>query len=262
MATCHILTEVEPSLVKSRQSRLDAIKAVLIQVGFDIKTYGHNNTDNPIIDGSKADNLETQYGSKSGAQDYISTSLYSSLSSKVTKGDLIIVTEGWQHRCFRGMEELDKGRIHGVPVVEFWVDYPDSFAKWRVFSSRFAMANAAGFDGCWKPNWIWAPIYVPEKSINLFSLPVYDETSDAFKLEHLWNMAEGIPCLAPDWGVWAETVVSGVTGLLYRTESGKKKASDKILTMDPSKVQQWVRSNHSLRNAAAYCTSFLKNIGG
>jgi hypothetical protein len=236
------------------------MKKVLSEVGFTVKTYGYKEADVQILDTSKADNLETQYGSKSGAQDYMAAHLYKSLAGKVTTGDLIIVTEGWQYRCFRGMEELDKGKIYGAPVVEFWIDYSDSFAKWRVFSSRFAMANAAGFDGRWRPEWIWAPIYVPEKSINLFSLPVYDEKSDSFKLEHLWSMAEGIPCLAPDWGVWAETVVSGVTGLLYRTEAGKKKASDKILTMDPSKVQAWVRANYSLRNATAYCAAFLKGI--
>jgi len=261
MSTCHLLLEVDSAKAAARAKRADNLKTLLTKLEFPIKTYGPAGSDVVLTDSAKASNLETQVGSASGNRDVFSSKILGEIEKNVKAGDLIILTEGWQANGFHGLPDAYGGKIKGAPLVSMWIDGAGWGSKYSVFTSRFCMAHAAWVDPQWHPNWIYAPPYIPVGTeVDWFDTPIYDEKSDPFGLVHLEKMALGVPTVAPDWGVWAETVVPGVNGYLYRTKEGREKWSREAIKIKPERIKNFIKERYSLEQAVAHCGKFLRGL--
>lgn len=147
MSTAHLLSGLD-----DREERLASMQTVLSQLGFVVKSYGYD-----VCDETHAFNAESQLSVRNGMQTSYCDKMAANLRS-LPPGDVVIATADWHHLIFRGLLNLNDGRYEGTPVVELWVDYPGSFANWRVFSSYFILGYTMGQLGLetWSPRWIVA----------------------------------------------------------------------------------------------------------
>lgn len=256
---CHLLLEADPALVASRKRRNEALQDVLKALGFSLRTYGDPSCEVSYSSPETASNLETQHGSVNGTHDVFAAKMFGDIRTHIKSGEVVVATEAWHAKCFRGLQAGTKGLVNGSPLIEAWIDYPDSFARWRIFNSRAAMMSAAVEPG-WNPDWIWAPPYIKKQEFNLFSLPVYDQTSNPFGTDHLWAMAEGVPCIAPDWGIWAETVTNHINGVLYRSADGRAAAEDEAAMLASERIRNSVVEKYSIDKAVAWCRAFFEHV--
>ena len=257
----HILLEPDPALWPGRKVRAQSIIETFKALGYEVLTYGPDEKDinHKIINPSDAENLETQLGILNGYHAVMNEHLMDAMSPQVTQGDLIVATEGWLDLGFRGLLEVERGKFKGATVIEYGIDYLDSFAPVRIFSSRHCLSSTSS-DGKPRTNWIFSPMYIPVGEISLFELPIYDEESHPFRLDHLYAAGRGVPTVAPDWGVWAETVANGYTGMLYRTPKGKIKAEEAAIKISAQTVQASITTRYNIKLAAAWCGNFIRGI--
>jgi len=256
MPTCHVLAEVGKN-GEERLPRLNNIVSVLLKLGFTVQPYGRELID-PVI----ADNLESQTGSKDGQRSAYGEVVSRDIYDRVQKGDLVIATEAWHWRCFGGTLNLCDWKLKCAPVVEMWIDYSLSFAKYRIFSSRFAMYMAAareGFDD-WRFDWITAKPYVKAELNKASSLMVKELEIDPYSTECIDYMAKGVPVLAPDWGIWAEAIVHGATGALYRTVAGKDKSREIALGLKGKDIVKAISWEFGLEMATKQVEKYLMGL--
>jgi hypothetical protein len=254
MATAYFLTDIAEPANQNRSERLQNMILLFRALGYECRSHG---TD--AVDKSRAENLETQMNAKNGRQATYSDAVIPYLKG-LPKGDLIIATEPWHSIIFRGLLVLNQGRFDNTPVVEMWVDYPNSFATYRVFNSYFALAVAAGQTNSLNhdPNWIMAPPYIPIGPIQSGGYASADSLPCG--VAHLGAMAQGVPVIAPDWGAWRETIRHGETGLLYRTEEGRLYCTGEIEQLDREVVRSYVKTYCSLDAATMGLKQYLERV--
>lgn len=260
----HILIDTADD--KSRTNRHLRMIAVLSGLGYECCLY-----DRTFCNLSDASNMETQYGIEDGKHisyaDRIQTML-----RKTSDKDVIIVTEPWHYLCFKNLTTID-GRFMEMPVVEMWIDYPGSFARYRVFSSRYAMYHTYGVERIaetsfgmpetW-PNWIAAKPFFDVGKVHAGNLGIqtYTMVSSHYSLSHLENASVGIPVAAPDWGVWREHGLPGTTIQLYRSDEGFKNAQEAALKMPSKVIIEWIQRNFSLEIAVKQVAAYMGRISG
>ena len=254
MSVCHILEDLQ--LGRFRRQRLESMCAVLEKLGFECKRYGPE-----FSSASDAENLETQAGLTDGAHVSYAAQVLPRLEQTSSK-DFIIATEGWHELLFKGTLEGTRGRYRGKPVVELWIDYPDSFAKFRVFATQALRDFSAGVrkQSSFSDVWISARPYLPVGGVGAPQAEIHEAEPDewAYGTEHLDYSRRGIPVVAPDWGAYSETVAHGVTGLLYRTSSGRTKAMKEAKLLPSRQITAWIEPRFSLELAARQISKFMR----
>lgn len=257
----HILLEPDPALWPARQERLFSVAEVLKALKYEPITYGPDSKEInfPLTAPADAENMETQLGVKNGHHAIFNEKVLGVLAANIKEKDIIIATEGWQETSFRGLLDATKGKFQGLPVIEYGIDYLDSFAAVRIFSSRHCLSCTSS-DGKPKQDWIYAPMYIPVQKVSMFELPVYDEDSHPFRLTHLYAAGRGVPTVAPDWGIWAETIANGHNGVLYRTPKGRINAEEKAIKIQAQIVQAFISARYSLKLAATWVDKFLQGL--
>lgn len=257
---CVVMAEADGSRFGEREPRLYGILDVLRQLGWEPAVCGpkHPLVQVELGNAKRAENLETQMGAADGWRADYRSKFMTHLHQHEKDYKLIVATEAWHQTCFRGLSE----RLYrGIPLVEFGIDYPGSFAVLRVFFSRWAMASAAGA-ARWNEHWI----YTPPPGVALEPVPPrinsFDENSGAFSLNHLYDGLKGVAAVAPDWGIWAETVVPGKTGFLYRTKEGREKAEKNAAQLVPGDIAEHLRTKYPAAATVAWCKGFMATLHG
>lgn len=254
MSVCHVLSEVGKN-AEERAAHLKSIEIVLGRMGFAVEIHGKE-----LVKDEDIPNFEAQGGLKDGARASFVLAAPAKLADLIHKGDLIIATESWQHDCFLGLLHANKGLFGPAPVIEMWIDYPLSFARYRIFSTRFAMYATAGIEGVekWTPEWVAASPYIPAVLKKESFLNIAEFGPDKpYSLKSLETSALGVPVLAPDWGSWAETVEHGVSGALYRTPGGKELSREIALGLKGQDIVKWVNENFSLETSVEQARKYL-----
>ena len=256
MPTCHILSEVGKALTSSRQDRLVRMQHVLRHAGFECKVYG-DEICSPYSQEASGYEME---GSSNGFAEVLARLAPDVLRGAVKKGDLVIATEYWQHRAFPLLNATG-GKFEQCPVVEMWIDYSLSFARFRIFSSNFASFRTCGY---WKWEYfVSKPFYTPAKRNIFEKFFSVSPRADGYSLEHLEKTRAGIPVVAPKWGCWAESIEHGTTGLLYSCEDVRKEMEDLAAEFDAPDadiVQGWLAENYNLENAVSSVASYLSRV--
>lgn len=259
MNVCHVLADVSTDEV--RLERITRMGIVLENLGYKVEIYGRD-----LCDETRASNLETQLGLTNGWQTDFADRIHAKLKGQLSVGDLIIATEAWHSYCFKGILDFHRGKYAtpacAIPVVELWIDYNDSFAWYRVFATRYAMYSKASSEDRlrWVPDWITAVPYYNASVTPEALISCKEHTSDPFSLIHLEDSRKGVPICAPDWGAWHETVCHGVSGMLYRTDEGRRKALDKATDLSAESIAGWVHTTFSLQKASDQLNGYLRRI--
>jgi hypothetical protein len=238
-------------------ARLMRMRQVLKALGYDPVLIGANLVTPRIVE-----SLATQYGSDEPERNgygYVARPFL----MQAVKGDIIIVTEQWHSGfVFRGMLEMGAGFYNNIPVIELWVDYKDPECRFCVFASEYHRMKAATWqekDG-WTSSWIVGyPAYPPAQSIE--DSEIFDaEKRQKDDLHHFEAMRQGIPVLAPDWGIWRETVDHGVTGALYKSHADREAAEDLAYKLPSKDVSRHVGERYSVEKAAKPLKPFFRSL--
>lgn len=258
----HILIDTDDN--KLRERRHLRMIAVLSALGYECCLY-----DKSFCNLVDASNMETQMGLEDGKHISYADRIQTMLRKSSDK-DVVIATEAWHSLCFKNLIAGD-GRYLEMPVVEFWIDYSGSFARYRVFSSRYVMYHTYGFERVgaaylgntepW-PDWIAAkPFYdvgkIREANIRI---KTYTMRSPTFALTHLEDASVGIPVAAPDWGVWREYCIPNHTVCLYRSDVGFKSAQEAAVKLPSQTIIDWVQSTFSVQIAAKQIESYMDKL--
>jgi hypothetical protein len=204
--------------------------------------------------------LDTQYGT-----DYPEYAAYAYVAridlKRACKTDLIVATAPWHADIFRGLDKEERGHFYGAPIIELWVDYPESFARFRVFASEcYRMwAVSEGQVKAWTKScedWIVSLPYYPLVDSCRGNMEVHSTVDHS--LNHMEFMQMGIPIIAPEWGVWKETIEHGRSGILYRTERGRKTAEDLAYKISSQLVREAVEYRYNLRQTVDSLSTFFK----
>lgn len=235
MATAHLLTDIGVARFTPEFLRIEATVAVLNGLGFDVKRY-----DDKFVDKNMAMNFETQLNVTDGDKAIFADGALGTLTAVVKKDDVVIASRDWHSLVFKGLLQETAGRFNDAPVIELWTDSYKGFAKYRIFSSRFTLACASAREDAaswFNPNWITVLPYVALMDLqsNMTSAPV-----DPHSLLFLHHMAYGYKTIAPAFGVFAEYLIHGKTGVLYRTERGKKSGQELLAQLKPEDIQEWI----------------------
>lgn len=260
---CHILADVKTT--PERAERLHRMVLVLTRLGYDCHRYGDN-----FVDETEASNLESQNGVFNGTHASFANKVRKHLN-KSSKQDLIIATEAWHSACFKNLMDAHGGRFHDMPVIELWIDYPHSFAPYRIFASRYAMYHTHGFARIgidafgasepW-PDWIHARPFFSAKRSPKADVTIREFTmrSPTYALDHLEALANGVPVVAPDWGVWAEYFNNSITGMLYRSNEGFTTGKQLALQLASGPIIDWVNESFSIETACRHLERFLARL--
>lgn len=248
MPLAHILTDVtKAELSVDKLHRAVRVKTVLEQLGFEPAIY-----DKSLIDSERAANLETQINAADGYYADFADQFDKALTSRSKAGDVIIATEAWHEQCFKGLLAIDSGRYKDIPVIELWINHLRSFARYRVFSTRFTMYATAGLvrQTDMHTDWVQArPYYKAEETKDVSVYSLHGVKNNPAALDHMEASVRGIPVIASDWGAAAETVEHGVTGYLYRTAVGYDKASANAVKLPSATIVEWINANYSLEQS-------------
>lgn len=253
--TAHVLTELGVAKFTPEAYRIADMSAVLQKLGFNVRLYSDN-----LIDKNMAMNMETQLNVSDGDKTIFADAALGTLTSRAKKGDVIIATCPWHQLVFKGVLQETGGRINDVPVIELWIDYPKSFAHYRVFGSQWTLATAASredVDDAHNPNWLVSLPYVHDMDIQRGEV---HEPLKSHSLNFLYHMAYGHKILAPSFGAWAELVIHGKTGVLYRTLRGKENGRRILEQITEEDVQEWVSINCNLEDATDRLRSYFTQV--
>jgi len=235
MATCHILSEL--SDVTDRLQRERGAAAVFERLGFKVKLW-----DRSICDAVRAEHMPVQHPNFAAALSGWQADFADQVAAKLEPeaGDVIVAAAAWHAAIFKGLLRQSGGRHKGAPVLELFVDYADSFAVWRAFTSYYAMGLAAAAERCgWDERWVVADPCVLELPNPESAAIIYDANASApMDAAYLVHMVRGSLVIAPDFGSWHELVDQGITGLLYRTEVGHAKCLDFAPRINRRRVQE------------------------
>jgi hypothetical protein len=251
MPKAYILSGVE-----GRSSRASRLALILGQLGFEPDIIPLS-----LVKPALAKNWGTQYGFKEGFKiEYCSRA--QDILNEASKGDIIFVTEPWHSLCFKGTLDANKGRFNKVPVIEAWIDYQNSFSKYRVFANRFSMYTTIAKESVILPTWEWILATIPidvKEAPNMHS-PAVEVVTDQYSMDHLNLSGEGIPLVAPDWGAWSETIIHGLTGFLYRTPKGREKALLAAQNLPSKIILDIIRSSYNEENALKDLCGFIDRV--
>jgi hypothetical protein len=256
MGTCHIIEDLDFA-VERREVRPGRMTAVLDRLGWKCRRYGLQS-----CDPRRAADVETQTDLHGLRTDFASR-----LGSLITAqadpaNDVVVVTESWQRDCFRCLQP-DGGKALGMPVVELWIDYLGSFARWRAFSTKTAldMTCGAALRMGWREDWVVARPYIPPRrdGSSPVGCPVIDvdPNTSPLSLRHLEMMRFGGAAAAPDWGVWRETIEPGISGYLWQRETQRAMMVRQAETLPKAEVERWTTSRFSLDRAAGDLEGFM-----
>jgi len=260
MPTAHVLMDVRRDALPAEQlSRAVRAKTAMEQLGYDAVVYGES-----LIDRTHAQNLEVQMNVPNGHQSAFADKFEEAVKEQLQPDDVIIATEPWHERCFKGLLAVDGGRYRGVPVVELWIEHLQSFARYRVFSTRFAMYATAGLlrQSELHVDWLCATPYYPAeltKDVSVHTITP-DRTGEPASMTHLDASARGTPVVAPDWGAPAETVAHGLTGYLYRTPAGYAKVLELAAELPSAPIVDWVNETFSLDRAVQQLERYFNRV--
>lgn len=252
MSTCFILKEIG-QINPWRKERVERMVAVLNHTGYTCRTLGKE-----ICSETDIYNMDTQTSGKDALLYDFSNKLEALLKQESNRGDFIVATEAWQAACFKGLLKANNGKFAGLPVVELWIDYLNSFAVHRIFASRYTMYVTAVMQNQegWQSNWITAKPYFTRIDPELEDVADSDEHTVSF----VSKMISGIPTVAPDWGVWHEHIAHGVSGILYRTKEGQINAHKHAEMMNKNEVIAYAQERYSLQAAAGELIRFLMRL--
>lgn len=262
MPAAHLLTDVcRDCMPLEKLSRAVRMKTVLEQLGYAPVVY-----DDGLVDREQVLNMETQLNVPNSLQAAFADKFEELARERLQAGDVIVATEAWHERCFKGLLAADGGRHRGVPVVELWIEHLQSFARYRVFSTRFAMYATAGLarQTSLHADWICARPYYPAEMTKDVSVHIIhpDELDEPASLLHMEASARGIPVVGPDWGAPAETVEHGLSGYLYRTAAGCAKAAGRAAELPSAPIVSRVNEHFSLENAVRQLTGYFDRVIG
>jgi hypothetical protein len=259
MPLAHILTDIrKDALPVDKLYRAVRIKTVLEQLGFEPAIYDHS-----LVSNERASNMETQLNIPDGHQADFADQFEKVSEDRIKPGDVIIVTEAWHERCFKGLLSIDGGYYKKAPVVELWINHLRSFARYRVFSTRFAMYATAGLvrQTDTHEDWLQAQPYYkaePTNDVSVYAVGAFRD--NAASMDHMEASIKGTPVVAPDWGAASETVVHGLTGYLYRTLVGYGRATSKAPKLPSAPILEWVNDNFSLEKAVQQLEGYFARI--
>jgi hypothetical protein len=246
MSRAWILSEV---VHERREDRLQRLKTVLEACGFEPWVL-----DRKICDEHAVKRILVQHTIEPWRISYCDQVLPRLAQAK--PGDVIIATEGWHQDVFRG---LLGAAWDGPPVVEVWIDYTNSFAPWRAFSTEYCRTLTLGVNfekRTWNERWIVAYPYFTQQPIS--SLEIFEDNSDGMDLAYMEYMIKGVPVLAPDWGAFTETIEHGKAGMRYKSAQAREYARKKIVEIPSAHVIQAVASRFTLEQAKVTLGAFLK----
>lgn len=143
MSTAHLLSGLDDC-----EARLDRIRIELGRLGWTVRDYGK-----ALCDKTRIDNTESQLNTNNAIHTSFADVVLPQLNG-LPRGDVIIATAPWHWRIFKGLLGMS-GYYDGTPVVEVWINYRGSFARWRIFSSYFMMGYAMGQVGMETANPDW-----------------------------------------------------------------------------------------------------------
>lgn len=253
MPTCHILSNLDEQ-AEPRSARLARMAVVLKNLGFESAIHGRE-----LCDEFRSMNLETQGGVSNGLVTDYSDHVMERLC-EAPKGDIIIATESWHGLIFKGLLDANGGKLERAPVIELWIDYPDSFARYRVFSSRFALAATAGAQNKlnWNMDWVYARPFFQAAVTHESALGTKEFKDDPFSTSHLEAGCKGVPVVAPDYGIWAETIAYDTTGMLYRSPEGREMAMNRANALPGQGIVDWINVNFSFEAAGLAIAKFME----
>jgi hypothetical protein len=235
-------------------ARLMRMRSVLAAMDYEPVLLGPN-----LVTPRVVESLQTQYGSDDpeyNGYGYVARPIL----TRARKGDIIIATEQWHcDYVFRGVLEAGDGRWNGIPVIELWIDYKNPMCRFRVFASEYHRMRTCIWQEReeWTEDWIVGyPAYPPAESVE--ESEIFDaEKRQKHDLHHLEAMRQGIPVLAPNWGIWRETVEHGVTGVLYQSAVGKPAAEDFAYKLPSATVSKYTCERFSVEEAVAAIKPFF-----
>lgn len=249
MPTAYILSSLKSD------AKAKSIAKVFARLGFSNKILGKE-----VISPERVNMLEKQMGMNDGPKIEYADAVHLAIKG-TTRNDVIVATEEWHELCFRGLLSLHHGMFSHAPVVHMWNDSPRYFARWNIFTSRFAMYhNAALGSVSFTNEWITANPFVEinKRTNNHLLLPkVYSSSDDPFSTAFLDDMSAGVPVIAPDWGAWSEHIVHGVNGYLYRSVEGEHNARNAADRLPSTDVTAWMKEKYSLEAATEQVARFL-----
>lgn len=252
MSRAWILTEVG-SNHEQRKNRLNRLQTVLKSCGFETIVL-----DRQVCDEHAVKRRLPQYTDEPWRISYCDQTLPRLAEAK--PGDVIIATECWHQSVFRG---LLGPAWEGPPVVEVWIDYVNSFAPWRAFSSEYCRTLTLGSNSGasknhkWNERWIVSyPFFTCKPTLS--TLEIFEDNSDGMDLVHVEYMLKGIPVLAPDWGVFVETIAHGKSGMRYKSPQAHEYARKRIVEIPSAHVSQVVSASFTFERAKATLDAFLK----
>lgn len=243
-----ILCDIHNSVRSTARCR--AMSSLLGFLGFRCVVVDRSALDQELVS-----SLNTQAGVREAEQAAYITQVGTSLAW-ISKGDVVIASEPWHKDCFKGLLSVEGGTINKAPVIELWVDYPDSFAEWKVFSSQYVAG--ASMQGVVNPErYIVARPYIEPKHQDSLEYSKDLSSINPFSTDFLYLSAKGVPVVAPDFGVFREHISHGITGLRYRTPEGKAKALEQSNLLPSKAIIEYVRNNYSLCEATEEVAGFI-----
>ena len=258
MAKAYILSDVGEPVRYRRHERLQAMRAVLLRMDFEVEIIEEGTVTEAMVE-----SLRTQFGSKQPLLDGYGHVVRDRLSH-VEHGDVIVATEGWHREIFRGLLAINVGRYHqNVPVVELWIDYIGTFARFTVFTTNtHLMAYSESCDGVpWSEDVIISAPYYPVESLKSASIKMMDvDPDDAFNMNHMEHMRLGIPICAPDYGTWRETVDHAITGVLYRSKKGRLAAQEYGCKLRSADIREAVAARYSAEASVSTLKPYFDRI--
>lgn len=244
-----ILTEVGSNQDK-RVSRLQNLTSVIEACGFKARILGREGCDEHAVK-----RVLIQHTDEPWRISYCDHALQHLEAAK--NGDVIIATEDWHSYVFRG---LLNAVWDGPPVVEVWIDYLNSFAPWRAFSTEYCRTLTLGLNGgdrSWNPRWtVTYPYFEPQEQLAI--LETFEAAGDGLDLSHVEHMIKGVPVLAPDCGTFVETVEHGKSGIRYKSPKAREYGRDRVLEIQSTVVARAAGERFSLEQARLALGAFLK----
>lgn len=249
MSQAWILTEVG-SNHERRKDRLQRLKAVVETCGFNPRIL-----DRELCDEHSVKRILVQHTAEPWRISYCDRVLLH--LEQAVSGDVIIATESWHQSVFRGLLGVS---WEGPPVLEVWIDYIDSFAPWRAFSTEYCRSCTLGVNRSnrkWNERWIVAYPYFKKHS-EISSLEIFEDNSDGMDLAHVDYLLKGIPVLAPDWGAFVETITHGKAGMRYKSPQAREYARNRIVEIPSASVIETTMERFTLEQAKMTLDAFLK----
>jgi len=209
------------------------------------------------------DSLETQYGSKNALLDAYEYVLHDKLS-RAKSGDVIIIMEPWHLSMFRGLFEANGGYFKpDIPIVEFWIDYPNSVARHRVFATESHRAWEMGrseilYDD---ENWIVSyPYYslIEDKGADISLCKV--EGTEVFSLRFMEASRRGTPVVAPDCGAVGELIEHGKTGVLYRANKAQAISTEWACRLNGTSIRALIVDRFSVDESVKTLKPYFTRI--